>query len=261
MNKNIPIIILLLLTIILFLGNSEQRLKKADFLSKTIYFPFINSINIIKENIKVKQKNKRLELDLAVQTITINNLENELQKIENININFEIDKTEFVLADVIGLSGNFKERNFVVNKGKKHDIKVDFPVISTDGIIGKIVSVSNNFSVIMPFDHTNFKLGVMTKNTKLQGLLEADIYGNCYMNMVKIGSEINLGDTIVTSNISTIFPKNYPVGVVSQISEAPDKVHINAKISPFTNPASLDQVIILFYEKDKSYETELENNS
>ncbi len=261
MKKNIPLIILLLISVILFLGNVEQRQKKANFLSKSVFFPFINSIDNIKENFKVKQKNKQLELDLAVKTIIINNLENELQKIENVNMNFETGVPEFILADVIGLSGNFKERNFIVNKGKKHNIKVDLPVISTDGIIGKIVSVSNNFSVIMPFDHTSFKLGVMTGNSKLQGLLEADIFGNCYMNMVKIGSEINPGDTIVTSHISTIFPKNYPVGIISQISEAADKVHINAKISPFTDPSGLDQVIILFYEKDKSYETELENHN
>ena len=80
------------------------------------------------------------------------------------------------------------------------------------------------------------------------------------MTLIKQGSDINLGDTIVTSNISTIFPKGYPVGTVTKLIEAPDKVYMNAEISTFVNSACLDQVIIIFYEKDKKYESESQNN-
>ena len=67
-----------------------------------------------------------------------------------------------------------------------------------------------------------------------------------------------LGDTIVTSNISTVFPKGFPVGIVTKLIEEPDKTHMSAQISTFTKPASLDQVIVLFCKKDTSYEQELD---
>jgi len=53
------------------------------------------------------------------------------------------------------------------------------------------------------------------------------------MSFIKLGSEIILGDTIVTSNISNIFPEGFPVGVVNSLYESQDKTHMNASIHPF----------------------------
>ncbi|MHA1703358.1 MAG: rod shape-determining protein MreC [Promethearchaeota archaeon] len=86
----------------------------------------------------------------------------------------------------------------------------------------------------------------MLKRNKLQGLLESYVYVNIYMKLIKTGSDINLKDTIVTSNFSTIFSKGFPIGVVSILEETPDKVHIKAQIMSFIYPRSVDQVIILF---------------
>ncbi len=260
MRKNLTFIIFLILAIVLSLGNHEQKIKKANFLSSIIYYPFISSINKIESLFKIKEKNEALSLKLAEQTQKVINLEDKLQNFKKIQLDFEIGTNEFILADIIGYHGNFKEKNFILNKGKKNRIKLNYPIISNNGIVGKIISVSQNYSIVLPLDHSTFKLGVMSKRTHLQGLMESDIYENTYMTLIKQGSDINLGDTIVTSNISTIFPKGYPVGTVTKLIEAPDKVYMNAKISTFVNSACLDQVIIIFYEKDKSYESEFQNN-
>ncbi|HCX74016.1 MAG TPA: hypothetical protein DHM37_09890, partial [Candidatus Cloacimonas sp.] len=79
------------------------------------------------------------------------------------------------------------------------------------------------------------------------------------MSQIKPGADIALGDSVVTSNISTIFPKNYPVGIVSGIDRSPDKIYIQAKIKPFVEPSKLNQVIILLDKKDIRYEHEFTN--
>ena len=185
MKKNIHFIILLVISFILIIGSNAQRLEKAAFLSKTLYFPFINSVKKIEEIRKIKQKNILLELELAAQTIKVNRLENLLEKFRELPVENEIENLDFKLADIIGYSGSFADRCFIVNKGKSNGIQQDNPVISANGIVGKIISVSHNFAIVMPIDHVNFKSAVMTKSGKLQGLLKADIYGDIFLTMIK----------------------------------------------------------------------------
>ena len=97
----------------------------------------------------------------------------------------------------------------------------------------------------------------MLKRNHLQGILSSDETGATFMKMLQLGSEINIGDTIVTSNISQIFPAGFSVGTVSKIREAADKVHIEAQVFPFENPERTEQLIVLLYKKDKNYEKEL----
>lgn len=252
--------IYIFLSIILFAGNVEQKLAKANLLNSTLYYPFISSVTKIEEIFGIAEENKYLASQLADKILSVNKLESKLEQYENLNLEFEVANYDFILVDIIAHSGNFQERNFIINKGRKDKIKINFPVISSRGIVGKIISVSQNYSVVLPFNHSSFKLSVNTKKKKLLGLLESDIYGNTVMSFIKLGSEIALGDTIVTSNISNIFPEGFPVGVVNSLYESQDKTHMKASIHPFAETSSLDRVIVLFYEKDKSYESELNLN-
>ena len=243
-----------MLSFVLLVGGNDHRIKKASFLSQTIYLPFISSVNRIESLFKIKERNLELMRINTQKTNEVVKLENLLNKIKNTKIKYETEDLEFILSDIIGYKGHFQERSLILNKGSKDNITQDLPVISSNGIVGKIVSVSVNTSVVLPLSHSTFRLGVMCKRNHLQGILESDIYGRSYMSLIKLGSDIALGDTIVTSNISTIFPKGYPVGVVKKLSETPDKVYMNASVTTFVEPTSLDQVIVLKYQKDEKDE-------
>lgn len=260
MKREFHFVIYLVLAIILFLGSAEDRLVKTQFLSRTLYFPLINSIQQFNSLFDLKEKNKTLANLLSEQTIKISNLENKLSEIENLKIDYDTGNHDHLLADIIGFKGEFLERCLIVNKGRKDKLKLNYPVISNHGIVGKIISVSHNYSVVLPLDNSRFKLGVMSKRKHLQGILESDVYGNSYMKLIKQGSDIKVGDIIITSQISSVFPKGFPVGTVTKLIEDQAEIYMSAKIKTFVNPSELDQAVILLYEKDECYEEELENN-
>ena len=165
-----------------------------------------------------------------------------------------------LFRSIIGFKGDFKERCLIINKGKRDKIKLNYPVISNDGIVGKVISISHNYSIVLPLDNSRFKLGIMSKRTHLQGIMKSDIFGNSFMTLIKPGSDIKVDDIIVTSQISSVFPKGFPVGKVIKLIENPSDVFMSAKIQTFINPSELDQTVVLLYEKDKSYEEELKDN-
>lgn len=260
MRKNLSFFIYFILSIFLIAGGNSARISKADFLSKFVFFPFIYSINKINSLFDLKEKNEHLSNELAIKTQKIVDLECCLDRIKSSDVYYNTENYLFTIADVVGYTGIFQERNLVIDKGIKDKISINLPVVSNKGIVGKIVSNSLNFSVILPLNHPTFKLGVMCKRSHLQGIMESDSYGNSYMNLIKMGSDIALGDTIVTSNISTIFPRGYPVGVITRLKEAPDQVYMSANLKTFIDPSNLDQVIILDYHKEKDYESEIKNH-
>ncbi|MCB5253168.1 MAG: rod shape-determining protein MreC [Candidatus Cloacimonadaceae bacterium] len=238
--------VFIVLSIAMLIGSPEARVAKAAFFGKTLFFPFVHSLKAIESNQALQEENFILRSQLTESTLQNLALQNELKEYMDVaSVSFITPELEFELAEVIGFSGQFQERNLIVNKGKMHGIAAGSAVISGNGIVGKIVSVTDSYSIILPFSNPRFQLPVMDERTSVQGILQSDIAGTISMNLVKLGSEIATGDTIVTSNLSRLYPKGYPVGTISRIRESTDNLFISAEITAFTLVENLEHVYIL----------------
>jgi len=260
LKKNALFLILLICSIVFQLGGIDSRARKANFFSNFAFYPFVQSLNNYYEMLELKEHNQELAQSLAFKQIENVKLHNKLDAQESLDIEFDVLQSEFILANIIAYTGTFQEKNLVIDKGENQGLEIGFPVISPNGIVGKITLASHNYSVVLPLNHSSFKLSVMLKRNSLQGLMTSDIYGNIAMTMLRQGSDIMVGDTLVTSDLSTIFPRGYKVGVVQSIQAGPNSVSMRANIAPFTVVDQLDQVVVLEYKKDMSYETEINKN-
>jgi rod shape-determining protein MreC len=238
--------IFLVIALVLFTGNTDTRTLKAQWLSKTIFLPFVKTIQVYTTIQELKQENFVLQNKLTMQALENLELMNYLKTLQQAqSFHLEFSDVPFTLAEVVGYSGQFHDRNLIINKGFADGIENDSPVVSAEGIIGKIVSVGRTSSTILPLNHSQFQLAVMDKSTNVQGVLQSDLLGNTSMNLIKLGSQISIGDTIVTSNLSRLFPKGYPVGKISRIKESQDNLYLSAQIVPFTFVENLEHVFVL----------------
>lgn len=246
LKKHLVPTIFILLALLMLIGSKESRVRKAGWVGNTVFFPLVHSLRAIETTAELKQEVFSLRKKLAETTLAKLALQNELKQYsEALSISFDTGDTEFELAEVIGYSGQYQERNLIVDKGRGSGIQLGAAVISANGIVGKIILVNADHSVILPFSNPKFQIPVMDSRTSVQGILEADISGTIAMNLVKLGSEIVVGDTIVTSNLSRLYPKSYPVGVIKRIRESQDNLFISADVSPFTLVENLEHVFIL----------------
>jgi rod shape-determining protein MreC len=242
--------ICLILALGMFAGNAASRMQKAQWLSNTLFLPFSRTIDFYTTVKQLKQEKYELQISVARQKLENLVLSNQLRMLNSKQtFRFELAGTPFIMAEVVGYSGQFHERDLIVNKGSREGVELDSPVVSATGIIGKTILVGENNSVILPLTHSQFQLAVMDQTTNVQGILQSDLSGSTSMNLIKLGSQISIGDTIVTSNLSRLFPKGYPVGKISKIKESQDNLFLSAQIEPFTLVENLEHVFIL----DKSY--------
>jgi rod shape-determining protein MreC len=258
-HKKAVLVIYLLIGLILFMGSVDSRLKKASILSKTVFYPFFLSVNNFISFHKIKKFNEELQIQLANQLIENTHLKTQLKKTELNQFEYVIKDTAFVLADVVGISGNLTSNNIIVNKGKDVGIDDNYPVLSSKGIVGKVIKSYSDFSIILPMNNPGFKLAVFDQSSNIQGLLETNITGKTYISFVRLGSVISIGDTIVTSNLSQLFPPGYPVGTITAIEESQDAMYIKGLISPKTNFNNLENVFILKPGRKENYENYIQS--
>lgn len=246
LKKYLLHISLILLSLIMLIGNTESRIARASFFGRTLFFPLVYSLKAIENNQSLRQENFSLRSQLTESTLQKLRLQNELREYRDVQaISFDTAGMDFILSEVIGYTGQFQERNLIVNKGRIHGIKPGSAVISGAGIVGKVISVSDTYSIILPYSNPRFQMPVMAQRTGVQGILQSDIAGVISMNIIKLGSELATGDTIVTSNLSRLYPKGFPVGSVKRLRESTDNLFISAELSPFTLVENLEHVFIL----------------
>lgn len=239
-------LILFLISLLMLIGTEEARIAKADILGRTVFYPFARSISVFRSNQELKDELAGLRVQLAEQTLRNLALQNELKMFSSSTaVAFDTGLMDFEIAEVIGYAGQFQQRNLIVNKGLLNGLRPESPVVSASGIVGKVINASDTYSVVLPFTNPQFQIPVMDRNTSVQGILQSDLRGVISMNMIKLGSQISVGDTIVTSNLSRLFPKGYPVGSVNRIKESSDNLFISAELKPFTQVENLEHVFIL----------------
>ncbi len=204
--------------------------------------------------------NEQLQIQLANQIIENTHLKNVIRKAQINQFEFDIKSNKFLLADVVGRTGNLTSNNIIISKGLKDGIQDNFPVLSNKGIMGKVIKSYNHFSIVLPLNNPGFKLAVFDQTSNIQGILETNIQGKTFISFVKMGSAMSVGDTIVTSNLSQIFPAGFPIGTVSGLEESQDAMYIKGLVKPSTNFNNLENVFILIPERKEDYEKAIESN-
>lgn len=109
------------------------------------------------------------------------------------------------------------QHNFLtLNKGSEQGIKPGMAVISSDGVVGVIYDVSQHYATVISLLNTRLNISAKFKKNDYFGALQWDgkSYQKAILNEIPHHVEINIGDSIITSGYSTIFPAGIQIGTV-----------------------------------------------
>ncbi|MBZ5531363.1 MAG: rod shape-determining protein MreC [Acidobacteriia bacterium] len=151
-------------------------------------------------------------------------------------------------AQVIGTSGSEPSRVIYIDKGSKNStgLRPDLPVITPDGVVGKIKEVFPFTSqVLLVSDHSS-GAGVLLQDSRLQGVLKGTSQGQLVVDHVMSDEDIKAGERIVTSGGDGIYPKGVPVGVVISSGKDPETdPFLKIRVKPAANLDKLEEVLVI----------------
>ncbi len=122
----------------------------------------------------------------------------------------------YIPAKIVGNSTNRLHNYIIINRGSKAGIKEDMGVICPDGVVGVVRSVSDNYAYVISLLNVNQTISAKILSSGVYGPLTWDGRSPQYAVLSEIPQHIPVivGDSVVTSGLSTIFPPDIPLGTV-----------------------------------------------
>jgi rod shape-determining protein MreC len=166
---------------------------------------------------------------------------------------------EYIVARVVNNSINKVNNYITINKGAKYGIAKGMGVICNSGIVGKVVNVSADFSIIQSLLHKDSQFSAMLADNKEIGYVEWGEDFDPHKALLKEVSNNALpkvGEAVVTSGFS-LFPSGIPIGKISNLHTKTGGYSLNMELALSVDFGKLQYVNVVIYKKAKQ-QTELE---
>jgi rod shape-determining protein MreC len=166
----------------------------------------------------------------------------------------------FLPAQVVNKQIARLNNNFItLNRGSLSGVERDMGVLSPTGIVGVVINVTPHFSRVIPILNPKTQPSCIIKRTNYSGILSWDGKDPRYSSLKELPqhAEFNIGDTIVTSGFSHVFPKGVPVGTIENTFKKKGENYNSVTVKLFTNFSTLSEVLIVVNEsKDEQLNIE-----
>jgi len=198
--------------------NSFQRagfLNSSNAISASIY----NSYSGVVQYFRLAKVNSALTAENAELRNRLDHLETTL--LDSGSSFHEQDSSfSYIPARVISNSVNKQQNYITLNKGRKHGVKPDQGIISSQGIVGIITNVSESYSMGLSVLNPRWSVSAKLKKSGYYGSLvwNGQDYKRAALNEIPFHVSIQQGDTIVTSGYSSVFPEGIMIGTIDELT-------------------------------------------
>ncbi|OPY55930.1 MAG: Cell shape-determining protein MreC precursor [Pelotomaculum sp. PtaU1.Bin035] len=134
-----------------------------------------------------------------------------------------------------------------LNRGAGDGVKENMTVLTPEGLVGRVVSVSAATCEVLLITDPRSGVGSLVQDTRTSGIVEGTTASSRMARMIHIpnNAPIEVGQAVVTSGLGSIFPKSIPVGVIAGINSESSGLFKSADILPYANLNQLEEVLIV----------------
>jgi rod shape-determining protein MreC len=146
-----------------------------------------------------------------------------------------LNRYYFIPAQVINQTTELMNNYLTLDKGRKDGISIGMGVLSSSGVVGKVISASSNFSLAQSILNPNFFIASQLTRTGIQGSSKWDgenIFRSKLL-FIPMNLDVRVGDSIVSSGYNSVFPPGIPIGIVSRVRTEEGEAYLNITINLF----------------------------
>ncbi|MFA5623730.1 MAG: rod shape-determining protein MreC [Bradymonadales bacterium] len=210
---------------------------------------YIDLVHTKADNEALRLENARLrEENTGLQGILQENARlNKLVGFRNARAIFELAPARVIAADV---SPYFRVLRIRV-EAERNDIKPEMPVVSAEGLVGRVERVNGRFCDIMLAVDPRSKIDILTQVNRSRGILSGlgdDRSYDAKISYLLRRDEVEEGELVVTSGRAGSFPKELPVGRVRKVNSKEFGLYQSATVEPIVDFSRLEELYIIIGE-------------
>lgn len=243
-------IVLVILLIASLFTLSQNQNPSVRHVRAVAFGTFAAVTSVVSDVINIssyKKENNRLRKINAELMLQVNKLReygivnHELKHLLGIK-----DSVDYPLipAVVVSKLSTKSQGSVTINVGEKDSVKPGMAVINDKGIVGVITSVSHDYAIARTLQNIDLKLTVKDERSRIDGIMKWNGDELVIVDVPKT-YDIEPGDRIITSEISSIIPVPLPVGVVTGLSKVETGIFNEAKVKPFVDFSSVENVFVV----------------
>lgn len=240
-----------------------------------VFIPMQRGINYVgrwisdkTDNLKdlkdVMEENAKLKTKVDELTSELNTIKLEQYELNNLRELLELDKKypsyEKVAANVIGKDAGNWFSIFIIDKGSKNGIETDMNVIAGSGLVGIVTDVGPNYAKVRSIIDDVSKVSSMVLTTSDRCIVHGDLQEmNANQNILLTDlkdsdQKANIGDPVVTSNISDKYLQGILVGYISTLDMDSNNLTKSGTVTPAVDFEHLEEVLVILDKKESGKE-------
>jgi rod shape-determining protein MreC len=246
-KEYIVLVLLLLISLILLSQNQNPKVRQVRAVAFGSFAVITSVVSDVVNISSYKKENDRLREINAELMLQVNRLREygiinqELKRLLSLK---DSVKYPLIPATVVSKLSTKSQGSVTINAGIKDSVKPGMPVINDKGIVGVITSVSEDYSIARTLQNIDLRITVKDERSRIDGMMKWNGQELVIVDVPKT-YDIEPGDRIITSEISSIIPVPVPVGVVAGLSKVETGIFNEVKIKPFVDFGSVENVFII----------------
>jgi rod shape-determining protein MreC len=148
-----------------------------------------------------------------------------------------------VVARVIGRDTG-RNQTVTIDKGISHGVRPDAAVITSAGIVGRVIHASNFFAIVQLVLDSQSAVGVMQQSTRQLGVIKGTGGRDLDLEYIDDDTDLKEGETFITSGQDRVYPRGLPVGVITGVGPRRG-LFKSVQIRPAADLGRLEEVLCI----------------
>jgi rod shape-determining protein MreC len=236
-------------TISVWMVSSPPHLqaRTARILTLSIFYPVQITVDQVIRAKNIYAENEQLTSDIALLNVQLAQLRE--QEAENTRLRDMLgfdQSTPFPLvpARVVARDPSPIFKSVVISAGMNKSILPFMPVVTRQGVVGKVVQVMPDLSLVQlirdPLNHVS----IMTRRSRTVSILETE-NGVEFFTHLRVHEDVLPGDTVITTGLGGIYPRGFLVGIIGKVSFERDPLFKRATINLSLDIEHLEELFVI----------------
>lgn len=208
----------------------------------------------------VLEENQNLKDQIAELTVQNTQLQQDRYELNNLRELYNLDE-QYSGYDKVGAriiardSGNWFY-SFTIDKGLEDGLSIDMNVIAGGGLVGRIIDIGPNWAKVNSIinDNSNVSGMVLASSDVLMvtgslELMETGVIS--FSQLIDSKNNVEIGDKVVTSNISDKYLPSILIGYISDINQDSNNITKSGTITPAVDFEHLEEVLVILETKQQ----------
>lgn len=186
-------------------------------------------------------------------------LTDEVNRLRERAAEFDLVRTQLALparatyprlaANVTARDVSLWFRRLTIDRGVLDGVKLNMPVATAGGIVGRIISVGPYWAMVQVITDRQAGVGAMLQSSRAMGEVRGLDSARCEIKNISSSENVQEGDSIVTTGLDRIYPKGLLVGTIERVEEDPNAPWHRIIIKPAAPVDRVEHVLVLLVEQ------------